>query len=72
MTDFIATVYKQYPPTPNGRTFKTSDGEEYQDHNLRFVEVGKVSGTYSECWEQAKKLVSFPIMEFKEVYRGNS
>ena len=29
--------------------------------------VGKVSGTYNECWAQAKEMTQFPVIQFKEM-----
>ncbi len=36
--------------------------------NLRVV--GRVFGTYDECWSQAKAITSHPVIQFKELHHG--
>ena len=56
----IAVVYRQDTPTPIRGQFGT--GEMYA---ANLVQVGTVSGTRNECWDQAKKLCKAPVMEWK-------
>ena len=68
---FVAIVYKQHTPIPNGKTF-TYEGEKLLDHTANLKEVGKVTGSWEECWKQAKEMVPFPVVEFKEVHHGKA
>ena len=32
--------------------------------------VGRVFGTYDECWKQGKRIVMHPILTLKEIHHG--
>lgn len=49
---FVATVFQQSPAVEGVAQFSV---------------VGSVKGTHSECWQQAKAICRFPVIQFKEV-----
>ena len=49
---FQAVVEKQYPA---------------QNECAILRVVGHVAGTHDECWQQAKRITTFPILTFKEL-----
>ena len=49
---FIAKVERQYPAQNEVAVLRV---------------VGHVSGTHAECWQQAKQLTEFPILEFRSL-----
>lgn len=65
-----AAVYRQDTPMSTGRKFRGEYGNEMPEHEANFVHIGDVSGSYDECWQQAKKLTPKPVLEFPiEMYR---
>jgi hypothetical protein len=32
--------------------------------------VGHVAGTYESCWQQAKEITKFPVIQFRELNHG--
>ena len=52
---FTATVFRQLPA-------------EQEQANLSVV--GRVIGTYYECWQQAKAITQSPVIQFKEIRHG--
>ena len=52
---FVATVFHQAPA---------------HDGVAQLSVVGSVSGTHGECWQQAKAITKFPVIQFKEIYHG--
>ena len=44
-----------------------------KDGEANLFVVGSVAGSHSECWQQAKKMVTHPVITFteiKDVYHG--
>ena len=69
-----AAVFRQEPPQLVNpvRYWTTEDGSKYMEHRAVLTHITDVTGTYSECWEQAKKVCAAPVLEFpKAMYRGN-
>lgn len=67
-----AAVYRQAAPelVKPIRKFIGADGQEYMEHRANLAYVGDVTGTYHECWQQAKALCVSPVVEFpREMYR---
>ena len=52
---FTATVFHQAPAV---------------DGVAQFNVVGSVSGNYDSCWQQAKAITRFPVIQFKEIHHG--
>lgn len=49
---YTATVFRQAPAV---------------HEQAQFTVVGRVAGTHEQCWQQAKEITEFPVLEFKEV-----
>ena len=49
---YTATVSRQAPAVNEQATF---------------IVVGRVAGSHDECWQQAKEITAFPVLEFKEI-----
>ncbi len=68
-----AAVYKQCAPEviKPVRHFFGEDGRRYLEHRANMEHITDVSGTYDECWTQAKALTLHPVLEFpRGMYRG--
>jgi hypothetical protein len=52
-----ATVYMQLPP------IRRTEGDT-KDFMANLVEIKSVSGSYAECWQQAKALTPKPVLQF--------
>ena len=52
---FVATVFQQSPA---------------HDGVAQLSVVGSVKGTHAECWQQAKAITRFPVIQFQEVHHG--
>ena len=52
---FVATVFHQAPA---------------HDGQAQLSVVGSVSGTHAECWQQAKAITKFPVIQFRELNHG--
>ena len=37
------------------------------NEQAQFTVVGRVAGSHDECWQQAKALVQYPVLQFSEV-----
>ncbi len=53
---FKATVYRQAPAI---------------EGVAQLFVVGHVSGSHEDCWQQAKEITAFPVLELKEVQGGS-
>ncbi len=49
---YTATVFRQAPAV---------------NEQAQFTVVGRVAGSHDECWQQAKEITAYPVLEFKEV-----
>ena len=49
---FVATVFHQAPAV---------------DGVAQLSVVGSVKGTHAECWQQAKAITKYPVIQFKEI-----
>lgn len=49
---YTATVFRQAPAI---------------NEQAQFTVVGRVAGTHDQCWQQAKEITAYPVLEFKEV-----
>lgn len=49
---YTATVFRQAPAI---------------NEQAQFTVVGLVAGTHDQCWQQAKEITAYPVLEFKEV-----
>ncbi len=62
---YMAKVYRQNEP-------KAVPGTDPTDYSASLELVGTVWGSYNQCWEQAKGLCKFPILELKETDHGQA
>ena len=52
---YSATVEQQHPA---------------MDGVANLIVVGQTFGTHDECWNAAKAMTKFPVIQFKEVHHG--
>jgi len=64
-------VYQQGGPVPTGKTFKIPDVMkgglyEVKEHTANLVPLGAPieAHSYEVAWEQARKMVRHPVLEF--------
>ncbi len=53
---YTATVFRQAPAV---------------HEQAQFFVVGRVAGTHEQCWQQAKALVQYPVLQFSEVQNAS-